>query len=66
MFSLIVMVLVMGGLIAFLCVNSSEEVPKLLTVAIAGISGIFALVFAPWQVQLVLLFFVLFTTRNIA
>jgi energy-converting hydrogenase Eha subunit E len=66
MFALIVMVLVMGGLIAFLCINSSEEVSKVLTVAIAGISGMLALVFAPWQVQLVLLVFILFSTRNIA
>jgi energy-converting hydrogenase Eha subunit E len=66
MFWLMVMVLVMGGLIAFLCINSSEEVSKVLTVAIAGISGMLALVFAPWQVQLVLLVFILFSTRNIA
>jgi|GEM_PF-2388908 len=66
MFWLMVMVLVMGGLIAFLCINSSEEVSKVLTVAIAGITGMFALVFAPWQVQLVLLVFILFSTRNTA
>ncbi len=44
----------------------SEEVPRILALAIVAVSFFLELVLAPWPIQLLIVIVVLITTRNVS
>lgn len=64
MFSLFFISLGIGLIAAYLYRYASEEIPRIMVVGILAICCAIALVVAPWFIQLSILTFVLYSTRN--
>jgi hypothetical protein len=66
MFGLFLITLVTGLAAACFYLNTSEEVPKIMAIAILAICFCFDIIVAPWQIQFLLLIAVLVSTRNVS
>ena len=53
-------------LAAWLYANASEEMERVVSLAIVSLWCLMNVAIAPWPIQLGILLFVLFTTRNVA